>query len=807
MQTIEKLKSGQSTGFRPGLRNKLIRVMILVGALPMLLAMIISYTQGNRSLQKVIGASFQALAYETSTKIDLLMEEEMQKNQRLATHPTIVLSAMEHSRYTENKSPPEITAQFSAEEQLWNKQNAGENIWKESAGTRILKGFLNEQNASNLSTRALFITDAKGVLVSSINSYPDFHNNAKPFWKKAASAKKEFVYIGKLHQDPKLNEYVFHMALPIWRGDQKVGVFHRVYSAKTFFSTSIEPIIFGNTGHVMMINSDGVVIDCPILPTGFRLEDPTLIASVTGPQSNWSQTNGNGHGSEELSIIGYSPLLKTNLKTKPSTGEQWFTFAWQASEEVFAPTQNLFLWISAAGALSLLLIVFMGSVASNRIVQPIRALQTAAARIGRGEKVDALSIRTGDEIESLAEEINSMNLMLQQSFSGLEDQVREKSKEVLYIKEYTEKILMSVPDVLITFDENLRIEYVNPAFERLTHLVEEDAIGKPLSQIKVENRESWDSLAGELADYAKGIASERRGGSDKNISSEYHPHDPLVQKSDPQTGEPQSVLKIGDRFFTYQFFDVVIRKIDSRRIGLLMKEISEEKRLQDQLAMAEKLSGLGTLAAGIAHEMNNPLYSIMGYTEAILDENDPTKIKSHAQKVLDRSRHMASIILNLSGYSRSNVTDVAGRVDINERLDAALEIAILASYHDDIQLEKNYAELSPIKAKPEEIQQIFINIIGNAVQAMEGKGQLAITTCQENGSIQVRIRDTGPGIAPAHLSRIFDPFFTTKDQGKGTGLGLNIVHRMVIKYGGRIDVQSSLGEGTTFNITFPVSPQ
>ena len=194
----------------------------------------------------------------------------------------------------------------------------------------------------------------------------------------------------------------------------------------------------------------------------------------------------------------------------------------------------------------------------------------------------------------------------------------------------------------------------------------------------------------------------------------------------------------------------------------------------------------------------------MGLTETIIEEKDPEKIQTYSKKILAKSKHMASIILNMSGYSRSGAKDQMGEVNINERLDASIEMALMASYTDNIELEKNYSQLPLIKAKPEEIQQIYLNIIRNAVQAMEGTGKLKISSSQKDGRVVTTIQDTGPGIPQEYLSKIFDPFFTTKDQGKGSGLGLNIVHRLVENYGGSISVESIVGLGTTFTITFPI---
>jgi len=383
----------------------------------------------------------------------------------------------------------------------------------------------------------------------------------------------------------------------------------------------------------------------------------------------------------------------------------------------------------------------------------------------------------------------------------LERQVEAKTQEVLNLKKYTDTILMSVPEVILILDPDLKIEYANAAFEQLTGCLPAEYQKRTLLDVPLEHREEWNLLIKQLEKYQWGIKKE----SAHPTQSRYEAKDPLAPSGESQDKDSKNTVTLGDRIFAYQFFDVVLEEEKTRRIGFIMKNITEEKRLLDQLTQADKLSGLGTLAAGIAHEMNNPLYSIMGFTEAILEEKQVSKIQPLAQKVLDRSRHMASIILNLSGYTRTNVKDALKEVDVNERLDAAMEMALMASYSDDITLTKNYESIPKIKAKPEEIQQIFLNIISNAIHAMNGKGTLTLSTQKQNGAIVAQIQDTGPGIPPEYVSKVFDPFFTTKDQGEGTGLGLNIVHRVVEKYGGNIKIESEVGQGTTFVVSLPVN--
>lgn len=777
-----------------GLKGKLIQVMIIVGTLPLLLAMVVSYVQGNKSLKGVIGSSFKALAYETSTKVDFMMKEEIHKNSHLASHPHLALSLIQQN--------PSSQEELNSASLLWQSEDTRMHSLLQNPTSQLLQSFLEEKNRSNNATHALYITDVNGILVASINFFPKYLNREHPGWNKTLYADKDFVYIGPLQKDPKTDRFVIEIAIPIWKNNKAVGIFHRVYLAKEFFSPWIEPIQFGTTGHVMLITSDGTVLDCPVLPTGFKLSDPELVRSVTGPSPDWVETHGNGHGSSEVSLIGYSPLAETAFFTQRSTGQKWFTFAWQASDELFEPTYKLLLWISATGLFSILLIVVMGSFASDKIVKPIQKLQETAGRIGRGEQVEKVTIETGDEIEQLAGEINTMNDMLRAAFSGLENQVKEKTKEVIYLKEYTDGILTSIPDPILIFNERLEIEYLNPAFNQLIGIDSKVVIGQTLGDLQFTS--NGQQLASELLEYSQGIVPKNPHELHGQIIHCYEPRDPLdANKSQPIA--KSALVTLGDRIFAHQFFEVVLQVEESRRIGLLMREVTQEKRLQDQLAMAEKLSGLGRLSAGIAHEMNNPLYSIMGYTEAILEEGNPEKIKIYAGKVLGNSKHMAAIIQNLSGYTRSSIKDKTQDVNINERLDAAIEIALMASLSKDVALEKHYSNLPLTKAKPEEIQQIFINIVANAVQAMQGKGRLIVSSKKLDGNIVVRIKDTGPGIPPEYLPRIFDPFFTTKGQGEGTGMGLNIVHKIAEKYGGHIDVESQVGNGATFIVWLPVN--
>ena len=291
---------------RRGLKSKLILMMMVVGTLPLLLAIIISYVQGNKSLQEVIGASFQALAFETSSRLESIIQEEIERNAYLASHPTLILTAKANSETMAISDATDLDSQVATEEMDSLISNGG---------SRILKTFLKGNTPAIEATLALYITNNKGVLLSSINSYPDFLNQNKDFFLNTITKVKGDSWMSTIRYNDKLKEFIIGIATPILGHDNETyGVFHRIYSPKALFSPSIEPITFGETGHVMLINSEGVVIDCPILPTGFKLTDPEFVKSVTGPEASWARTNGDGHGNDMLSIIGYAPVRKINFQ-------------------------------------------------------------------------------------------------------------------------------------------------------------------------------------------------------------------------------------------------------------------------------------------------------------------------------------------------------------------------------------------------------------------------------------------------------------------------------------------------------------
>jgi signal transduction histidine kinase len=237
---------------------------------------------------------------------------------------------------------------------------------------------------------------------------------------------------------------------------------------------------------------------------------------------------------------------------------------------------------------------------------------------------------------------------------------------------------------------------------------------------------------------------------------------------------------------------------------LLWKLIQHESKLEAELLQSEKLAGIGSFAAGIAHDINNPLQLILGLAENLAEERDLTAVHEQARDIIEAVKRTSAICRDLTRYSRLASPHEDMLVPVNEKLDEALKIARYASSFHDIEMIKQYQPGAAVKGNPDELLHVLVNLITNAVHAMECVGgTLTIKTVLHEGQVDIRISDTGCGIAPNKIPEIFEPFFTTKAPGKGTGLGLYNVKTIVNKMHGTIAVDSRIDKGTTFTLTFP----
>lgn len=277
-------------------------------------------------------------------------------------------------------------------------------------------------------------------------------------------------------------------------------------------------------------------------------------------------------------------------------------------------------------------------------------------------------------------------------------------------------------------------------------------------------------------------------------------------------------------------------EIEQQRLEL-DKAYSDLKMAQAQMLQREKMASIGQLAAGVAHEINNPIgfvtsnlrtlgkyiQRLCDYIErlekVLVDSPDWAEIKAERKKIkldflledcsdlidesLDGSERVRKIVQNLKTFSRVDQAEEQSS-DLNECLESTIAI-VWNEIKYKAKLEKNFAELPTLRCNPQELTQVFTNILVNAAQAIEKDGLIKVGSSFDGENIIITIEDNGCGIEEDNLTRIFEPFFTTKDVGKGTGLGMSISYEIVKKHGGDLQVQSTVGKGTSFTLKLPVN--
>jgi signal transduction histidine kinase/sensor domain CHASE-containing protein len=397
------------------------------------------------------------------------------------------------------------------------------------------------------------------------------------------------------------------------------------------------------------------------------------------------------------------------------------------------------------------------------ILSRLTALSHSVSSIGvKGEIADRVQVKGHDELSKLADNINSMLDSLQKS------ELRRQSQ-----KEIIGHIIANTPNGVLALNETGQIVIINDAFRNMFNLK-----NTGFGNARLEDLPDMTDIAIELNNFRLSRMPSFR----KEI---------LRMR--------QGMAKIYIASFA--------RLKEEELYILYLTDISEERAKQESLYLTDRLASIGEMASGIAHELNNPLTSIIGLSEIVMRDNVPEDVKEDMGMIKSESHRAAGIVRNLLSFARKNAT-IKQPANINAIINDVLKLRSYEHSVNNIKIIKDLdMELPDILVDHSQMQQVFINIILNAEYAMisaHGKGNIVIKTEAADGLLKISFADDGPGIEPGNLRHIFDPFFTTKEVGKGTGLGLSISYGIVTAHNGRIYAASEPGKGATFNIELPL---
>jgi two-component system NtrC family sensor kinase len=394
--------------------------------------------------------------------------------------------------------------------------------------------------------------------------------------------------------------------------------------------------------------------------------------------------------------------------------------------------------------------------------------------VSRTESGDFLS---SDDVELLVTLSSYVGIAIDNAmlYQSLERKVEEYER----LKEFSENIVESINVGILAADLEDRVESWNSQIEKLTGISRQEAVGRKLR----------DLLPEELCEQLGAVRGEQ------GIHNIYK----FVLR-------PRAAHKDGLADVTMNIAVAPLISRDGDRIGrlIIFDDVTDRAELERRLVQADKLSSIGLLAAGVAHEVNTPLAVISTYAQMLAKQISGDAQKAPLLEKIARQTFRASEIVNsLLNFSRTSPTEFV-TLDLNKVIRETLNLLEHQLSKASVRVETSLDESLPrVKGNPGKLQQVFLNLFINARDAMEAGGTLAVRTGARDGEVHVTVADSGAGIAPENLSRIFDPFFTTKGARKGTGLGLSVSYGIVREHGGEIEVQSDVGAGTRFYLSFP----
>jgi PAS domain S-box-containing protein len=401
---------------------------------------------------------------------------------------------------------------------------------------------------------------------------------------------------------------------------------------------------------------------------------------------------------------------------------------------------------------------------------PCRIREHTVAVLGLGKTVDGDYLSSDDVelVETIAGYV-AVALDNAQLYTSLE----QKALEIARLKDFSENIVESLNVGVLAVDLEGIVESWNTRMEQLFGVARQEAVGRQLRSLLPEELAAEIAARGD-AEQITGIYKQRLHHQGKALTLNVS-ITPLVSKS-------------------------------AERIGrlLLFDDVTQRERMEEQMSQTEKLTSLGLLAAGVAHEVNTPLAVISNYIQMLakqMPDGDPRQ--SIIEKIVKQTFRASEIVNNLLNFSRTGAGEAVD-IDVNRVVEETLSLVSHPLKTSQIQVVKHLGETLPaVRGSANKLQQVFLNLFLNARDAMPGGGLLEVRTVAHNGSVEIEVVDTGAGIPREHIHRIFDPFFTTKANGRGTGLGLSVSYGIIKEHSGKIDVRSTPGKGTSFHVEFP----
>lgn len=603
----------------------------------------------------------------------------------------------------------------------------------------------------------IFITDSKGNMDVFSGMVKD-DENYKAFLPQVLKGQ---IYVSDFTYIKDSNSYVVYYAAPIL--DEKNDIYGAVIERMNFNSIIdiVKNVRLGKSGFAYLAQDNGESI----------IHNPSDFNEIKIAKEQKQKAFNTEHK-------GVKYIASLYLVSKYDTQKNnWYVVVEEPVKEAFEVAYRLRNYTVIVVIILVFIVFILALFMSKKITKPIQELLKETQSIARGDIGQNINVASSDEIGSLAESFNkvlsNLKFMMQQVL-----EISGEAASLKEIRQYADKFFENVPSAIITIDSSGKITTFNNVASDIVGIDQESIIGLnirettfqsliPIAKIMVEGLEK-DII------YIKHITK---------IKSSLGIETPIMINTSAQ------------------------KDIAGKTLGVIgaFRSVEEIKQLEESVIRAKNLESLGVLSAGMAHEIRNPLTSIRGYAQYIkLELGEDNELNSDISIIIAEVDRLNGIIDRFLTFARPRELNLE-LININEVLTAVLKLIEKEILQSNISVQTKFEKLPDIYLDYEQIEQVILNIVINAIQAMPNGGTLEVFSAflESSGIVEIGIGDTGEGILAESFDRIFEPFFTTKD--KGTGLGLAICSRIVENHKGIIEVNSTPNIGTKFTIKLPIN--
>src|SRR3990170_927525 len=768
----------QFLNVRSGIRKRIIRSMLIISIMPLIAGLYLTYLDVSWALRDSIGQSFQEEASEIAHKIEMVIKGETVEVQRL-------------------------TASADVRDAIKNT----------SAGRNELNNYIREfRSYDEKEVQSLLIVDRNGNYIAGINEGTGGNYKNERWYNVAYNNGAGRVYVGDVNLDKKTGKYLMNIAAPVIDHGRAIGVVSVMYTVDSLFEI-INNVRIGSTGHANLVDSTGTIIMCPIFPLKSHHINSDLMRLVSTVNPGWGVAKDDAHGGKG-SIVGFAPVFSS---ASPAAGwldgNKWYVFLRQSPGEMYAPIYSL---LARVTIFAFVLIVFLGLTAvyaAGDIVKPINELYRGVELIGQGKLDHRLYVKTGDEIEKLADEFNKMAEELTKTYTTLEE--RNKKLEDIVSEEFKERVKKHVERVIKEGKNRVEIQFITKDGKKTDVEISATALYHPITgqfvktrafvrditdrkRLERHLREYHEILEQRVSDRTKELSEtkdylenllegandviftlnpagtityvnkkieewgyrkeELVGSSFLAILSRKHKGERLrrtLAEGIRQTYEVEIIDKVGE--VKYAVLSISpLRTGNENMAGVLViaNDITERNRLEQQVAQAEKMSAIGQFAAGIAHEINNPIGGIMNCLYNLRNKLLPKEREVIYMKFMEYGiQRVQRTVEQLLDFAQQHEPRLLA-VDVNNLVEDVLSLMSYAVTKNGIHLRKELGlNMQRVMMDQHKIGQVVMNMLLNAVQAVKGEGEVIVRTYADNNWCCIAVSDNGSGIPPQIMPR------------------------------------------------------